>query len=169
MCTLWQRLGRAARDRNLTAIAIIFVDSAYFEQEQFEKKQEKLRKEAEKKQKEAEKKQKEAKKAERDAQKGKKRAANGPPADDTRSSKRRAAPIRATGQATNVPKSPTLAQAPVAVSLARPPPVVLEDHRQQYMEEAKVKDDKASMKKGGKGRSDLPVLPLEIMDLVNAD
>ena len=175
MCTLWQRLDRAAQDRSLDAIAIIFMDSAYFEQEQYEKEQEKLRKEAENNQKEAE-------KAERDAQKGKKRAVNRPPADDAQHSKCWATtPVGTTGRGANILPSSgssilaqpnyTQPKALVAIPLAPPPPVVLEDCRKQYMEEAKAKSNKTSVKKKGgkKGRQELPLLPLEIMDLVNAD
>ena len=33
ICTLWQRLGRGARDRSLCATALIFVESKYFDDE----------------------------------------------------------------------------------------------------------------------------------------
>lgn len=44
MCTLWQRLGRAARNRALFAIAIIFVESKYFDSERARKEARKQKK-----------------------------------------------------------------------------------------------------------------------------
>lgn len=37
MCTLWQRIRRAARDRSLDAIAVVFVEAKYFDEYQEEK------------------------------------------------------------------------------------------------------------------------------------
>lgn len=45
MCSAWQRVGRGARDRSLSARVIFFVESGYFERDKWEREQERLRKE----------------------------------------------------------------------------------------------------------------------------
>lgn len=151
MCTLWQRLGRAARDPRLQAIAIIFVEDKFVESEEKDKAK--------------------AKKEEQ-----KKRKAEGVPAGAP-STKRRATedPASSTGQPLPVDISGAGPATICQESLQEKRRQLFEERRAQYASEARVKQHKEKQeqqkkktKKRRKAAQTVDDLPLEITDVVNA-
>ena len=151
MCTLWQRLGRAARDPRLQAIAIIFVKDKFTESEE-----------------------KDAAKANREeqAQQKKRKAEEG--SAGAPSAKR-----RATDSSAGRPSRMDVSRADHAMIRPRDQEEkrrrVLEDRRAQYACEARAKQRKEKQeqrkKKSTKKRKAPPTiddLPLEIADVINA-
>lgn len=152
MCTLWQRIGRAARDMTLDAIAIIFVESQFLESVE-----------------------KDVARAKRNAT-SKKRKANGPAeGSEQRGAKRRA--VAADGG--TIGRRQGLEAVAVVTDDAHHQEAVeereqlLADRRREYASEERAKQRVEEAQKNGKGvtkkrQRTLADIDLEVADVANA-